>query len=123
MKNYIVKVVSVNGETFYLTPHLECSENLNDNVLWSADKWDIDSINNIVKSDIEMCGYTYKIEEYYKESLKMTVKLKRGNEVKEIDIVIAPDFILVYNLIKEGYRVIEVGDEFHTYKEKWREGE
>lgn len=27
-----------------------------------------------------------------KESLKMTVKLKRGNEIKEIDIVIAPDF-------------------------------
>ena len=59
----------------------------------------------------------------YKESLKMTVKLKRGNEVKEIDIVIAPDFLLVYNLIKEGFRVIEVTDEFHTYKNKWREGE
>ena len=57
------------------------------------------------------------------ESLKMTVKLKCGNDIQEIDIVIAPDFILVYNLIKEGYRVIEVGDEFHTYKEKWKEGE
>lgn len=57
------------------------------------------------------------------ESLKMTVKLKRGSDIQEIDIVIAPDFIVVYNLIKEGYRVVEVGDEFHTYKEKWREGE
>ena len=53
----------------------------------------------------------------------MTVKLKRGYKVKEIDIVIAPDFIEVYNLIKEGYRVIEVTDEFHTYKNKWKEGE
>ena len=58
-----------------------------------------------------------------KESFKMTVKLKRGNEIKEIDIEIAPDFILVYNLIKEGFRLIEVGDEYHTFKEKWREGE
>ena len=58
-----------------------------------------------------------------KESLELSVKLKRGNEVKEIDIIIAPDFIEVYNLIKEGYRVIEVSDEFHTYKEKWKEGE
>ena len=49
----------------------------------------------------------------------MKVKLKRGNDIQEIDIVIAPDFILVYNLIKEGYRVIEVNDEFYTYKEKW----
>ena len=53
----------------------------------------------------------------------MVVKLKRGNEIQEIDIEIALDFILVYNLIKEGYRVIEVGDEFHTFKEKWKEGE
>ena len=53
----------------------------------------------------------------------MTVKLKRGNDVKEIDIVIAPDFFLVYNLIQEGYRVIEVTDEFHTYKNKWKEGD
>ena len=53
----------------------------------------------------------------------MTVKLKRGNEIKEIDIEIAPDFFLIYNLINEGYRVIEVTDEFHTYKNKWKEGE
>lgn len=57
------------------------------------------------------------------ESLKMTVKLKRGKEIKELEIIIAPDFIEVYNLIKEGYRVIEVGDEYHTYNEKWKEGE
>ena len=53
----------------------------------------------------------------------MTVKLKRGNEIEEIDIEIALDFILVYNLINEGFRVIEVSDEFHTYKNKWKEGE
>lgn len=58
-----------------------------------------------------------------KESLKMTVKLKRGNEIEEIDIEIALDFILVYNLINEGFRVIEVGDEYHTFKNKWKEGE
>ena len=58
-----------------------------------------------------------------KESLKMTVKLKRENEVKEIDIEIALDFILLYNLINEGFRVIEVSDEYHTYKNKWKEGE
>lgn len=123
MKNYIVIVVSPTGEPFYLTPKMYLCENLCDDVLWSFDKWDIESINKIVKDDSEMCGYTYKIQEFYKESLKMTVKLKRGNDIKEIDIVIAPDFILVYNLIKEGYRVIEVSDEFHAYKEKWKEGE
>lgn len=122
MKNYVVKVCN-NDEVYYLTPKMYLCENLTDNVLWSADEWDIDSINNFVKSDSEMCGYTYKIEDYYKESLKMTVKLKRDNDIKENDIVIAPDFILVYNLIKEGYRVIEVSDEYHTYKEKWKEGE
>ena len=51
----------------------------------------------------------------------MTVKLKRGNETQEIGIVIAPDFFLVYNLIKKGYRLIEVSDEYHTYKNKWKE--
>ena len=122
MKNYIVVVVSNGGEIFYLTPKMYLCENLCDNVLWPANKWNIESINNFVKDDAKMCGYTYKIQEFHKESLKMTVKLKRENDVKEIDIVIAPDFILVYNYIKEGYRVIEVGDEFHTYKEKWKEG-
>ena len=53
----------------------------------------------------------------------MTVKLKRMINVIEKEIIIAPDFIEVYNLIKEGYRVIEVSDEFHTYKEKWKEGD
>ena len=53
----------------------------------------------------------------------MTVKLKRGNKVKELEIIIAHDIIELYNLIKEGYRVIEVSDEFHTYKEKWKEGD
>lgn len=49
----------------------------------------------------------------------MIVKLKRGNEEKLKEIIIAPDFIEVYDLIREGYQVIEVGDEFYTYKEKW----
>lgn len=53
----------------------------------------------------------------------MTVKLKRGNKEKEIEIIIARDFFEVYNLIKEGFRVIEVSDEFHTYKYKWKEGD
>lgn len=53
----------------------------------------------------------------------MTVKLKRGNKEKIMEIIIAPDFIEVYDLIREGYQVIEVSDEFHTYKEKWKEGE
>ena len=122
MKNYIVDVVT-GGEIFYLTPKMYICENLTDNVLWPADEWDMESIRKFIKDDAKKCGYTYRIQEFYKESLKMTVKLKRGNETKEIDLVIAPDFILVYNLIKEGYRVIEVGDEFHTYKEKWKEGE
>ena len=122
MKNYIVIVCNGNG-SYYLRPDLEFSESLGDDVLWPADKWNMESIRKFIKEDAEMCGYTYKIQKIHKESLKMTVKLKRGNEIKEIDIVIAPDFILVYNLIKEGYRVIEVSDEFHTYKEKWKEGE
>lgn len=123
LKNYIVIVVTASRGIFYLTTHLEYSNILCEDALWPANKWDIESINNFIKDDAKICGYTYKIQEYYKESLKMTIKLKRGNDIKEIDIVIAPDFILVYNLIKEGYRVIEVSDEYHTYKQKWKEGE
>ena len=123
MKNYIVVVATTSGGIFYLTSHLEYSNIICDDVLWPANEWDTDSINKFIKDDAKMCGYTYKIQEFYKESLKMTVKLKRGNEVKEIDLVIAPDFFVVYNLILEGYRVIEVTDEFHTYKNKWKECE
>lgn len=123
MKNYIVVVATASGGIFYLTPHLEYSIIISGDVLWSVDEWDMESIRKFIKDDAKKCGYTYRIQEFYKESLKMIVKLKRGNDIKEIDIVIAPDFILVYNLIKEGYRVIEVGDEYHTYKEKWKEGE
>lgn len=63
MKNFVVKVWK-NSDVYYLTPKMYLCEDLNDNVLWSADKWDIESINNIVKEDSEMCGYTYKIEEF-----------------------------------------------------------
>lgn len=122
MKDYIVKAYLEVG-TFYLTPELGLKKEFSEKVKWLADEWNIDTIDNYVKEDAQKYRYKYEIQELYNETNGIVVKLKRGNKIKELEIIIAPDFIEVYNLIKEGYRVIEVSDEFHTYKEKWKEGD
>lgn len=125
MKNYIVKAYLETG-SYYLTPELGLSKQLSEKDKWPASKWNIETINKCVKEDAQKYSYTYEILEFYNENNDtngIVVKLKCGNKEKELEIIIAPDFIEVYNLIKEGFRVIEVSDEFHTYKEKWKEGE
>ena len=125
MKNYIVKAYLETG-TYYLTPELGLTTQLREKVKWPASEWNIETINKCVKEDAQKYSYTYEILEFYNENNDtngIVVKLKRrSNEIVK-EIIIAPDFIEVYNLIKEGYRVIEVSDEFHTYKEKWKEGD
>ena len=63
MKNYVV-IVSDRIGNFYLRPDLEFSESLGDDVLWPADEWDIESIENYVFDDAQKYNYTYKIEEF-----------------------------------------------------------
>lgn len=110
LKDYIVKAYLEIG-VYYLTPELGLRKQFSEKVKWPADK--------CVKEDAQKYSYTYKIEEFLRKEINMTVKLKRrSNEIVK-EIIIAPDFIEVYNLIREGYRVIEVSDEFHIYKEKW----
>lgn len=63
MKNYIVIVCNCNG-SYYLRPDLEFSESLGDDVLWPADEWDKESIENYIFDDAQKYSYTYKIEEF-----------------------------------------------------------
>ena len=123
MKNYIVKAYLESG-TYYLTPELGLSKQFSEKVKWPATAWNnIKTINKCVKEDAQKYSYTYEIQELHNDNKGIVVKLERGNEETVKEIIIAPDIIEVYNLIREGFRVIEVSDEFHTYKEKWKEGE
>ena len=63
MKNYVVIVCNGNG-FYYLRPDLEFAEGLGDDVLWPADEWDMESIENYVFDDAQKYSYTYKIEEF-----------------------------------------------------------